>query len=185
MTPVRDRYCLFDTAIGWCGLAWSGDGVTRMQLPEADRDVTEQRLRADAQCLPADGSLPPVMARVIDDIQLYLHGANVEFASVVLDLASVNVTHRRIYHTARSVGWGHTATYGELARRAGMEGAARVVGQAMSRNPVAIIIPCHRILASGNRLGGFSAFGGASVKQRLLSLEGARCGDDVPRLPGL
>ena len=81
-----------------------------------------------------------------------------------------------IYAAARRVGWGETATYGELARQAGAPGAARAVGQAMARNPVAVIIPCHRILASGNKVGGFSAFGGAVSKQRLLGLEGVRIG---------
>ena len=82
----------------------------------------------------------------------------------------------RVYEIARQIGWGETATYGELAARVGSPGAARGVGQALSRNPVAVIIPCHRILASGNKVGGFSAFGGTVSKERLLALEGVRLG---------
>jgi len=85
----------------------------------------------------------------------------------------------RVYEIARQIGWGETATYGELAARVGSPGAARGVGQALSRNPVAVIIPCHRILASGNKVGGFSAFGGSVSKERLLALEDVRLG--VPK----
>ena len=76
-----------------------------------------------------------------------------------------------------------TASYGDIARRVGAPGAARVVGQAMASNPVPLIIPCHRILGGGNRMGGFSAPGGTATKARLLALEGVQVG--APRLPGL
>jgi O-6-methylguanine DNA methyltransferase len=79
------------------------------------------------------------------------------------------------YQTARQVGWGRTTTYGALAKElgAGPE-AARDVGQAMARNPVALIIPCHRVLAAGGKIGGFSAPGGSGAKIRMLALEGVR-----------
>jgi methylated-DNA-[protein]-cysteine S-methyltransferase len=96
----------------------------------------------------------------------------VDFSTVALDLSDVPPFFRKIYGTARNVGWGETTTYGVLARQVGVPGAARAVGQSMARNPVAIIIPCHRVLASGNRVGGFSAFGGTFAKAHLLALEG-------------
>jgi methylated-DNA-[protein]-cysteine S-methyltransferase len=104
---------------------------------------------------------------------------------VALDLTGVSPFHAQVYDAARAIAWGQTASYGELARRVGAPGAARAVGQAMGRNPVPIIIPCHRVLASGHKLGGFSAFGGAGTKQRLLALEGVSLGGDQPCLPGL
>ena len=67
---------------------------------------------------------------------------------------------------------GETVTYGELARRAGAAGAAQDVGVAMARNPVPLIIPCHRVLAAGGKLGGFSAPGRTQTKERMLALEG-------------
>jgi methylated-DNA-[protein]-cysteine S-methyltransferase len=84
------------------------------------------------------------------------------------------------------VKYGETATYGELARRAGLTGpeAARDVGAAMGRNPIPIVIPCHRVLAAGGKLGGFSAHGGPATKQRLLALEGVHFDGGAPRLPG-
>ena len=73
----------------------------------------------------------------------------------------------------RRVGWGQTTTYGALAKEVGVgPEAARDVGQAMAKNPVPLIIPCHRVLAAGGKLGGFSAPGGSATKQRMLELEG-------------
>jgi methylated-DNA-[protein]-cysteine S-methyltransferase len=182
--PRHEHFCLFDTAIGACGVAWSERGLTRLHLPEADSAATEERLRTASGSSGPDRP-PPAIAQVIAAIQLYLTGQRVDFSSLALDLMDVGPFHRRVYEAARAVGWGQTASYGELARRAGSPRAARAVGQALSRNPIAIIIPCHRILASGSRVGGFSAFGGACAKERLLSLEGVRVGGDAPLLPGL
>lgn len=162
---------LFETPIGLWGVAWSEQGLRRLHLPESDRIVMERRLGANARGSdPAEP--PPAIARVIASIRRYLEGERVDFSPVALDLAGVSPFHRKVYDAARSVGWGQTASYGDLARQAGSPGAARAVGQALARNPVAIIIPCHRILASGRRVGGFTAFGGTSVKQSLLALEG-------------
>ena len=169
------HYCLFDTDLGACGVAWSERGLARFQLPEADKRATERRLRLRAADSRAEAP-PPQIAKAIADVQRYMAGERVDFSAIALDLAGVPPFYVEIYAAARRVGWGETATYGELARQAGAPGAARAVGQAMARNPVAVIIPCHRILASGNKVGGFSAFGGAVSKQRLLGLEGVRLG---------
>jgi methylated-DNA-[protein]-cysteine S-methyltransferase len=118
-------------------------------------------------------------------VERYLSGARVDFSPLALDLAGVGGFHRRIYEAACRIGWGETTTYGELARQVGSPGAARAVGQAMGRNPIPLIIPCHRVLASGHRIGGFSAFGGAVTKTRLLALEGVHLGDGTPPIPGL
>ena len=87
----------------------------------------------------------------------------------------------RIYAAARQLRWGETTTYGGLAKAlgAGPE-AARDVGQAMAQNPVALIIPCHRVLAAGGKLGGFSAPGGAATKRRMLELEGVALAPEPP-----
>ncbi len=169
------HYCLFDTDLGTCGVAWSERGLTRFQLPEADRRATERRLTLRIPSSRAE-TPPAQIEKAIAHVQRYMAGERVDFSAIALDLAGVAPFYIEIYAAARRVGWGETATYGELARRAGAPGAARAVGQAMARNPVAVIIPCHRILASGNKVGGFSAFGGTVSKQRLLGLEGVRIG---------
>jgi O-6-methylguanine DNA methyltransferase len=79
----------------------------------------------------------------------------------------------QVYAAARRVGWGHTTSYGALTKEVGAgPEAARDVGQAMARNPVPLIIPCHRVLAAGGKIGGFSAPGGSAAKLRMLALEG-------------
>ncbi|MDR3638414.1 MAG: methylated-DNA--[protein]-cysteine S-methyltransferase [Isosphaeraceae bacterium] len=145
--------------------------MTRLQLPDSDRSATERRLDAESNSTPA-ARPPENVARVIADVQRYLDGARIDFSAVPLDLTAVTAFRRNVYDAARRLGWGQTVSYGELARLAGRVGAARAVGQALSRNPIAIIIPCHRILASGNKVGGFTAFGGTCAKELLLGLEG-------------
>jgi methylated-DNA-[protein]-cysteine S-methyltransferase len=184
-TALAEHHCLFATAIGPCGIAWSERGVTRVQLPEADRSATERRLLRGATAKSA-GDRPPLQVQAtIDRLTRHVAGEEIDFGPVVLDLTGITAFHRKVYEAARRVGWGRTATYGELAGMAGSPGAARAVGQALGRNPVPIIVPCHRILASGGRVGGFSAFGGATTKARLLALEGVRPGGEQALHSGL
>jgi len=181
---IAMHYCLFDTGLGVVGVAWSKRGLTRLQLPESTRGGTERRLRGPSLDMSV-GEPPPRIRRAMGDIESYFSGERVDFSPLVLDLASVSDFHRRIYDVTRGIGWGDTMTYGELARRVGAPGAPRAIGQAMGRNPIPIIIPCHRVLASGGKIGGFSAFGGAVTKTRLLALEGVHLGNGTPPLPGL
>jgi methylated-DNA-[protein]-cysteine S-methyltransferase len=180
------RHHVFDAAIGPCGVAWNARGLVGVQLPEANRAATERRLAARSE---SGGSAepPPWVATVIADIQRYLAGEPVDFAAVAVDLSGLDPFRRRLYETMRALEWGKTTTYGELARQLGStdwEGA-RDVGEAMGRNPVPVVIPCHRVLAAGGKLGGFSARGGAATKAKLLALEGVHLDGAEPRLPGL
>lgn len=180
------HYVVFDTAIGAIGLAWNDRGVTRLRLPEADSAMMDRRMQKAARAWTGDPPQP--IAQLIADIRRFVKGRAVDFSAVALDLTPVaDPFHRTVYDALRKVRWGETATYGELARRAGATEpeAARQVGQAMARNPVPVIIPCHRVLASGNKIGGFSAPGGASTKERLLALEGLHFDGGQPALPGI
>jgi methylated-DNA-[protein]-cysteine S-methyltransferase len=182
MTNTTTLYCLFDTALGACGVAWNAHGVTRLQLPEADASATELRLAARAAS--ASQATPAQIDQLIADIQGYMRGRKTDFAAVAVDLTDVEPFQRKVYDAARAVPWGHTVSYGELARQIGAPGAARTVGQALARNPVPIIIPCHRVLAKGHRIGGFSAHGGTFTKEHLLALEGVHADAGTPLLPG-
>jgi methylated-DNA-[protein]-cysteine S-methyltransferase len=182
---MEPRYCLFDTAFGPCGIAWNERGVVRLQLPESDRAATERRLKARSGGLPAEPTTR--MMEAIADIQRYMRGTRVDFTAVPLDVVVDEPFRKRVYEALRLVPWGETVTYGELARRVGAAGQAREVGQVMGRNPVPVIVPCHRVLAAGNKAGGFSAYGGTFTKERLLALEGVTVGveADAPALPGI
>jgi methylated-DNA-[protein]-cysteine S-methyltransferase len=90
---------------------------------------------------------------------------------VTLEMDGVPPFHRRVYEAAREITPGATVSYGEVAARLGAPGSARAVGQALARNPFAIVVPCHRVLAAGGKVGGFSADGGIATKLRLLSIE--------------
>lgn len=114
---------------------------------------------------------------VVAAVKRYFDGEKVDFSGVRVDLAGHEELFKQIYASTRRVGWGQTTTYGTLAKEIGTgPEVARDVGQAMAKNPVPLIIPCHRVLAAGGRIGGFSAPGGSSAKLRMLELEGVRVG---------
>jgi len=168
---VTDGFAVFDTAVGSCGVAWRARGLTRLQLPGGDAVRMRAWLRdrfADA----AETAPSAEVGRALDAIGKLLAGEPDDLRWVALDLGDVAPFSRRVYEATREIPPGDTSTYGEVAAAAGSPGAARAVGQALARNPVAIVVPCHRVLASGGRLGGFSADGGAGTKARLLALEG-------------
>jgi methylated-DNA-[protein]-cysteine S-methyltransferase len=116
---------------------------------------------------------PEAVSEVIVAIIALLSGAPEDLAFVAIDMNGILDFNRRVYEVARTIRPGSTLTYGEVARRIGEPGAAQAVGQTLGRNPFAIIVPCHRVVAAGDRLGGFSANGGRITKQRLLEIEGA------------
>jgi methylated-DNA-[protein]-cysteine S-methyltransferase len=179
------NHCVFDTTIGTCGVAWSEHGLLAVQLPARDRAATERRLIGRTRSSAA--APPPAIAALTADITRYLAGERVDFSAVPVDLSSLDPFRRKLYETMRALPWGTTTTYGALARTIGLANweGARDVGEAMGRNPVPIVIPCHRVLAAGNKLGGFSAPGGAATKAKLLALEGVCFDGGAPRLPGL
>lgn len=172
MAGMSTRFHLFETAFGWIGIGWTDKGICRIQLPERDRASTERRLR---RTLPyAEESPPtPVIGGAIEAIGRYFSGETVDFSGLPLDLPAGDAFRLAIWQAARNLGHGETTTYGALAVQAGHGGMARETGEALGRNPVPIIVPCHRILAAGGKLGGFSAPGGAATKERLLVLEHA------------
>jgi methylated-DNA-[protein]-cysteine S-methyltransferase len=164
-------FTLFDTPIGRCAIAWCARGIACVQLPEADEPTT--RARALHRFPRAREAAPPSeVFRAQDAIAGLLRGAPGDLSSIRLDMDLVAPFHRRVYEAARSIPRGTTITYGALAARAGAAGSARAVGQALARNPFAIVVPCHRVVAAGGRVGGFSANGGATTKLRLLAIEG-------------
>ncbi len=180
---TADGFTLFDTAIGPCGIAWGGRGVVGVQLPEARELETHARM---LQRFPGarEAAPPPDVQRAIDGIVALLRGQASDLSTVALDLDGVPPFHRRVYEVARTIPPGATLSYGDIAARLGAGRASRGVGQALGRNPFAIVVPCHRVLAAGGKVGGFSAKGGISTKLRLLSIEGAQASGAPQLLDG-
>ena len=177
-------FTLFDTAIGRCGIAWGGRGVIGVQLPEASEARTSARMRRrfpDAR----EGPPPPAVRRAIEGIVALLRGERIELSAVALDLDGVPEFDRRVYEVARTIPPGATSSYGEIAARIDAPDEARAVGQALGQNPFPIVVPCHRVLAAGGKIGGFSANGGIATKLRLLSIEGARTSSEPMLFDGL
>ena len=167
-------FALFDTAIGACALAWGPQGLVGVQLP-ADEGEPATRARMRRRFPQLHESPPDEMAlRAVVAIQGLLQGARDDLMHIELDMRGVSEFHQRIYAIARRIPPGQTRTYGEIAQELGDKTLSRAVGQAMGLNPFAPVVPCHRVLAAGNKPGGFSAGGGALTKLRMLAIEDAR-----------
>ena len=160
----------FETEIGLCGLAWSGRGVTLMQLPEETPEATRARVRRRARA-PMERAPPPVIVDVVERLRALICGTLVDLTGIALDMDRIDGFDRSVYETARFIPCGETRTYGEIARAIGEPNGARIVGQALGRNPCALIVPCHRVVAAGGKTGGFSAGGGVTTKLRILEIE--------------
>ncbi|MBC7897618.1 MAG: methylated-DNA--[protein]-cysteine S-methyltransferase [Cytophagaceae bacterium] len=163
---------VFDTALGPCAFAWGDAGVVGVQLPEGDAFHTLRRL---ARRFPdaAEHAVPATLQDAMAGIVALLAGGSDDLAHVGLDMTGVPAFHRRVYALARAISPGATSTYGEIASRLGNPLLAREVGQALGGNPFPIVVPCHRVLAAGGRMGGFSAPGGVDTKRRMLEMENA------------
>ncbi len=180
---IAEGFALFDTAIGQCGIAWGERGVAGVQLPEGRQPETRARVRRRFPGVP-ETAPPREVAEAVERIVALLRGEPSDLSAVPLNWDRVPPFHRRVYEVARGIPPGATLSYGDVAARLGAPGAARAVGQALGQNPFPIVVPCHRVLAAGGKIGGFSASGGVATKRRLLSIEGARGTDQLALFEG-
>jgi len=167
MTP---EYALFDTSLGPCALVWGPAGIRAAGLPEATQADLVARIE-DRQPGARPGAAPPDIAHAMALIARLLDGEHVDLGRVQLDMAGIPAFHRRVYEDIRRIPPGTTLTYGQVSQRLNAPGSARAVGQALAANPYLLIVPCHRVLATGGGLGGFSAHGGTDTKRRLIAIE--------------
>ena len=166
-------YALFETAIGWAGIAWSDLGLAACHLPEASAEVARKsflRRFPDA----VEGEPPAAVQQTITGIRELMAGEPADLTGAILDLSRTPEFHAHVYEIARAIPPGETLTYGEIAQKLGDKLLARDVGQALGANPWPIVVPCHRVTAAGGKLGGFSARGGVQTKIKLLAIEGAK-----------
>ncbi len=157
---------ILDTSWGWVGVIGSATGIRRTTLPmatptEALADLGPEAGRAEER--------PNAFQEFRQQLEGYLRGERVEW-DVALDLSGVSDFYQRAWAACRSIPAGETRSYGWLAAEAGSPGASRAAGQAMARNRIPLVIPCHRVIGSDGRLHGFGG-AGLPLKARLLALD--------------
>jgi len=171
-------FALFETPLGTCGIAWGERGVQRLLLP----GDTDESIRARLGESNGGELQPPRQIEgVIEDIRALMRGEDRDTASAPIDLSEASRFEREVYRVARTIPPGKTMTYGEVAARLGSPRLSRAVGRALGRNPVPVLVPCHRVVGAQGKPGGFSAPGGVDAKLRLLAIERAA----VPGAPSL
>ncbi len=163
---------VFVTALGWMAVAGSASGISRVILPRQSRDAAVEVLQTtfgpammasrEADTAAFD-SLPSRLMR-------YMEGHRVEFRDLV-DTTGWTPFRTQVWNATRQIPYGQTWSYGRVAAVIGEPRACRAVGQALHRNPVPLIIPCHRVVGADSSLTGFGS--GLALKQALLRLESA------------
>ncbi len=158
-------YAVFETAAGWVGILGSANGLRRATLPQRSERAVYDLMGDGLKNATASSQR---FRDLIDRYRAYFSGHRVEFPDE-LDLDGATPFQRAVWQATRQIPYGQTRGYAWVADRAGNPKAARAAGQALARNPLPVIIPCHRVLAGDGQLGGFS--GGLAMKKFLLKLE--------------
>lgn len=170
----------FETELGWMALAFDGDVLLGIVFGHPNQQAAHDRLQrylreqhVELQVVDFVGEeeLPAAIGNVVARLQAYANGEEVDFSDVRIDDRHLTDFGRKIVRACRRIPRGKTRGYGELAAKCGSPGAARAVGQVMARNRFPLVVPCHRVLAAGGLIGGFSAPQGLTMKRRLLAIE--------------
>jgi O-6-methylguanine DNA methyltransferase len=163
------KYAIFKTKWGYFGLAGNEKGICRTQLPGEGREKIKSLLLGDCPATPFDSTF---FRNLQKQIIAYYEGGCIKFSRDIPlyfnGFSSFGIT---VLKACRKVEFGRIVTYGELAEKAGRPNASRAVGSVLAKNPMPLIIPCHRIIRSDGKLGGFSAPCGIAVKRKMLDLE--------------
>jgi len=169
-TPTLQRF-LFPTALGWMAATARGDCLVELSFGHESPDAALGSLRIPGE---VTAKLSPWQRRLRDRLVAFAKGHDDDFRDIEIDTASMTPFRRRVTEACRKIRRGQTRSYAELAEKVSAPGAARAVGTVMSKNPFPLIVPCHRVLGSAGKLGGYSAPGGLETKRRLLAMEQAK-----------
>ena len=187
---------LFEIKSGWCWARIGEQGIRDFRLPLRRREdaLREARRACDARPDRCDALDPPHFGQRIEpgriarklasdtagelvrQVRGYFAGRRAHF-DLALDWAGATDFRKAVWSQTARIPFGGTMTYGDVARAIGNPNASRAVGQALGANPIPLIVPCHRVLAAGGGLGGFSAEGGAKSKRRLIEFESSVVAD--------
>lgn len=160
----RARWRVIEVAWGWCGLQRGMVGLTRVSLP-GSHAAAEGAVSAGAEEAESDS----LLAAAAELLATYFDGKHL-VCNLPLELEGMGAFSRDVLRACATIPWGSTRTYGELAAQVGSPRAARAVGQALGRNPLPVLVPCHRVIGADGGLVGFG--GGVAFKRRLLEHEG-------------
>lgn len=163
------NYVIFETRWGYFGLAGTESALCRTCLPGPKRRETETHLLRDLPDAQFDaGYFEPLQKQ----IAAYYEGASVNFGpEIPVSLDGFRAFGASVLKECRRLQFGQTISYAGLAKKSGSPAASRAVGSTLAKNPLPLIIPCHRVLRTDGKLGGFSAPGGVDVKKKMLELE--------------
>ncbi|MGI6296839.1 MAG: methylated-DNA--[protein]-cysteine S-methyltransferase [Armatimonadota bacterium] len=161
-------YYIFKIEHGWIGLVGHDGKLTRSTLPQPTREEAMECIEAGLNSDSIEN--PNAFGDIPEKFDRYFKGEKVDFSNIEVDLGHPGVFLEAAQRAARTIPYGTLVTYKELARMAGRERAARAAGTAMAKNPLSIIVPCHRVIAAGGAIGGFGP--GLEWKRELLKLEG-------------
>jgi len=163
------KYVIFKTKWGHFGLAGTKSALCRTHLPGPEPKKIESRLLNNLPGAQFDDTFFQILQK---QIAAYFEGSCVNFSPdipVILD--GFGGFSRKVLTACRDIQFGQRITYSGLAKKADSPSASRAVGSALAKNPLPLIIPCHRVLRTDGKMGGFSAPGGISLKKRMLTLE--------------
>ncbi|MHB1458507.1 MAG: methylated-DNA--[protein]-cysteine S-methyltransferase [Armatimonadota bacterium] len=161
------KYCsTIETSYGWVGVVMNDNRISRLILPDKDKTHLEATLKNIEPDAPLESG--QLSKSVIDQISNYFTGTVLDF-NLQVDYTDATTFEQKVWEAARKIPYGTTVSYTDLAQTIGNPNACRAVGNALGRNPVPVVVPCHRILRSDGTLGGFSA--GLSWKEVLLNIE--------------
>lgn len=165
MNVAPESNCIvFNTDIGWTAVLWNRGVISRIRTGFSDRRSLVETLQA------RPGTADKRMEQMIARIRQFASGKRTDLSAIVIDESSMTPFQRKVVRACRSIAWGETLTYGQLARLAGSPGASRAVGTVMSNNRFPLVVPCHRVV-SASGIGGFSAPCGIELKRKLLTNE--------------
>ena len=166
------KYTIFKTKWGYFGLAAGYDGLFRTCLPLARPEKVRSQLLKNLRDPQYDESL---FKKIQDRITAYFEGACIDFKNIPILLDGSTSFQIPVLTACRNIEFGRTISYSGLAKKIGRPSAARAVGGALARNPLPLIIPCHRIVCNDGKIGGFSAIGGTEIKRKMLLHEKQHC----------
>lgn len=166
---MSEQFRIVRVEPGYVGFVTGAYGLRCVCLPESTAAVIRDHIRRRFPEATENRALLPELA---DELTRYFAGEAVTF-TVRIDWTGYSSFDADVWKACFELGYGQTATYGELARKVRRPGAARAVGASMSRNPMPIVIPCHRVLRGDGSLGGYSGAEGIPFKKRLLEMEAA------------